>query len=282
MRSVIQGHVLTLILDRPARRNAINAAMREQLFTQLDAAASDPAVAAVVLTGAGGNFCAGADLGSFEELDDMRAYRHVSHRLTGLMDAVQRLEKPVIAALDGIATGAGLTLALCCDWRIATPDARLLFREGRLALIPTHGGVARLVKLIGLARATQALLGGEDLDARAAAALGLVNEISDGEPLDAARARAERMLERSPLSSARPSGCCTSRPTPTFTMQCSPRAWRRARCSGPRITVRDWPPCATAASRPSWGANGDSDRAGRRQSDDRLRRVACAHSCSRR
>src|SRR5205807_1655543 len=106
----------------------------------LDDAARDASVSALVLTGADGTFCAGGDLGSFEDLHDGRIYRHISHGLTALMDAIERLEKPTVAAIDGVATGAGLTLALCCDWRIASPEARLLFREGRLGLVPTHGG----------------------------------------------------------------------------------------------------------------------------------------------
>jgi enoyl-CoA hydratase/carnithine racemase len=153
-----------------------------------------------VLTGAGGAFCAGGDLGSFDELHDARVYRHASHRLTELMDATERLEKPVVAAIVGVATGAGLTLALACDWRVAAPGARLLFREGRLNLVPTHGGIMRLVKLVGLARAKEALLGGDDLDAAAALRLGLVSEVADGDPVATARARAELMLRRAPLS----------------------------------------------------------------------------------
>jgi enoyl-CoA hydratase/carnithine racemase len=116
------------------------------------------------------------------------------------MDALERLEKPTIAAINGVATGAGLTLALCCDWRIASPEARLLFREGRLGLVPTHGGVGRLVKLVGLARATEALLGGDDLDAAGALRLGLVNEVPTGDLLEATFDRAVRMSRRAPLS----------------------------------------------------------------------------------
>ena len=115
------------------------------------------------------------------------------------MDAIERLEKPVVAAIDGVATGAGLALALACDWRIGSPRARLLFREGRLNLVPTHGGVTRLVKLLGLARAKEVLLGGDDLDAEAARRLGLVMEL-DEDPVAAARARAHVMLRRAPLS----------------------------------------------------------------------------------
>jgi enoyl-CoA hydratase/carnithine racemase len=192
--------VLTVTLDRPERRNAIDAQLRDGLAARLDDIARDPAVSAVILTGAGGNFCAGGDLGSFEELHDQRLYRHVSHGLSALMDAVERLEKPVIAAIDGVVTGVGLTLALSCDWRIASRSARLLFREGRLGLVPTHGGVARLVKLVGLAHAKEAMLGGDDLDPSAALRLGLITEIADGDLLDAAHARARRMLQRAPLS----------------------------------------------------------------------------------
>jgi enoyl-CoA hydratase/carnithine racemase len=195
----LEEGVLTLTLDRPDRRNAIDEAMRAALAAALDDAARAPAVRAVVLTGAGGAFCAGGDLGRFDELHDARLYRHVAHGLSELMDAVERLEKPVVAAVDGVATGAGLTLALACDWRVASPRARLLFREGRLNLVPTHGGVARLVKLVGLARAKEALLGGDDLDAAGALRLGLVTEVAD-DALATAQDRARRMLVRAPLS----------------------------------------------------------------------------------
>jgi enoyl-CoA hydratase/carnithine racemase len=191
---------LTLTLDRPERRNALDPEMRDELAAALDDAARSPAVRAVVITGAGGSFCAGGDLGAFEDLHDPRVYRHVSHELTAVLDAVERLEKPMVAAIDGVATGAGLTLALCCDWRTAGTGARLIFREGRLGLVPTHGGVTRLVKLIGLARAKEALLGGDDLDAPAALRLGLVSEVVDGDPVAAAQERARRMLRRAPLS----------------------------------------------------------------------------------
>jgi enoyl-CoA hydratase/carnithine racemase len=192
--------VLTLTLNRPEHRNALDERLRAALALALDGAARDPGVRAVVLTGAGGSFCAGGDIGRFEELHDARVYRHVAHALSELMEALERLEKPVVAAVDGVATGAGLTLALACDWRVASPRARLRFREGRLNLVPTHGGVTRLVKLVGLARATEALLGGDDLDAADALRLGLVTEIADGDPVAAARARAQRMLRRAPLS----------------------------------------------------------------------------------
>src|SRR6185437_6173902 len=196
--------VVTLTLNRPERRNAIDPALRDALAAALDDAATDPAVRGVVITGAGGAFCAGGDLARFDELHDARAYRHVAHRLTDLVESIERLEKPVVAAIDGVVTGAGLALALACDWRVGAPTTRVLFREGRVGLVPTHGGLTRLVKLLGLARAKEVLLGGDDLDAAAAHAAGLVSELApSAEVLPAvARARVERMLGRAPLSFA--------------------------------------------------------------------------------
>jgi enoyl-CoA hydratase/carnithine racemase len=198
------GGVVTLTLNRPERRNAIDPALRDALAAALDDAATDSAVRGVVLTGAGGAFCAGGDLARFDDLHDARAYRHVSHRLTDLVESIERLEKPVVAAIDGVVTGAGLALALACDWRIGAPTTRVLFREGRVGLVPTHGGLTRLVKLLGLARAKEVLLGGEDLDADAALAAGLLSEIAPdtAELPDVARARVGRMLGRAPLSFA--------------------------------------------------------------------------------
>jgi enoyl-CoA hydratase/carnithine racemase len=207
----LDGAVLTLTLNRPERRNAIDPELCDALAEALDRAALDLDVRGVVITGAGGAFCAGGDLGSFDELHDARVYRHVAHRLTDLVESIERLEKPVVAAIDGVVTGAGLALALACDWRVGSPGARFLFREGRLGLVPTHGGLTRLVKLVGLARAKEVLLGGEDLDARAALAAGLLSEVADGEAAAGgsggaavllARARVERMLARAPLSFA--------------------------------------------------------------------------------
>jgi enoyl-CoA hydratase/carnithine racemase len=200
----VQDGVAVVTLNRPERRNALTRPMLEDLGAVLREVESDDDIACLVLTGAGGAFCAGGDLSRFDELHDARAYRHVAHRLTDLVESVERLEKPVVAAIDGVVTGAGLALALACDWRIGTPGARILFREGRVGLVPTHGGLTRLVKLLGLAKAKEALLGGEDLDAEAARGAGLLSELAPGaDELPAlAHARVDKMLGRAPLSFA--------------------------------------------------------------------------------
>jgi enoyl-CoA hydratase/carnithine racemase len=195
--------VLTVTLARPERRNAIDGELAAALRETLEAAADDPAVRAVILTGEGRAFSAGGDLSRFERDWDPREFRHDSHRLTSLISLVERLEKPVVAAINGVATGAGTQLALACDVRLMAAGARFVYREGRLGIIPAHGGVTRLVKLIGLARARDVLLGGEGVPAAEAARLGMVTEVVPADRLlDAARERVALMLERSPQAYA--------------------------------------------------------------------------------
>jgi len=202
-RSLSDAGVLTVALARPEQRNAIDAELAAALREAFEAAADDAAVRAVILTGEGRAFSAGGDLARFERDWDPRAFRHDSHRLTQLISLVERLEKPTVAAINGVATGAGTQLALACDVRLMAASARFVYREGRLGIIPSHGGVTRLVKLIGLARARDVLLGGEEVSAAEAQRLGLVTEVVEDERLlDAARERVALMLARSPQAYA--------------------------------------------------------------------------------
>jgi enoyl-CoA hydratase/carnithine racemase len=193
--------VLLVALNRPERRNAIDDAMAEALRAAFERAATDGAVRAVILTGEGQAFSAGGDLSRFERDWDPREFRHESHRLTQLISLVERLEKPTVAAVNGVATGAGTQLALVCDVRLMAPTARFVYREGRLGIIPSHGGVTRLVKLIGLARAKDVILGGEEVSAEEALRLGLVTAV-EPDVVAAARERVALMLERSPQAYA--------------------------------------------------------------------------------
>ncbi|HET6549419.1 MAG TPA: enoyl-CoA hydratase/isomerase family protein [Solirubrobacter sp.] len=193
--------VLVVALARPERRNAIDAEMADALRIAFENAADDATVRAVILTGRGTAFSAGGDLSRFERDWDPREFRHDSHRLTQVVSLVERLEKPTAAAINGVATGAGTQLALACDVRLMAADARFVYREGRLGIIPSHGGVTRLVKLIGLARARDVLLGGEEVSAEEAARLGLVTAVVD-DVMAAARERVALMLQRSPQAYA--------------------------------------------------------------------------------
>jgi enoyl-CoA hydratase/carnithine racemase len=199
VRGLVDG-LLTLVLNRPEQRNAIDPELCAALAGALDDAATTREIRAVVVTGAGGTFCSGGDLGSVSGLGDPDARHRVSERLSALIERFERLEKPTIAVVDGAATGAGLALALAADWRIGTPRTRLLYREGGLGMIATHGGCARLVKLVGLSRAREAMLGGDDLGAEQAYRLGLLSEVVAVDALAAAGQRADRMRRRAPLS----------------------------------------------------------------------------------
>jgi len=203
LRTETEDGVLTVTLARPERRNAIDGEMTSKLRDAIEAAADDPQVRALILTGEGNAFSAGGDLSRFERDWDPREFRHDSHRLTSLITLLERLEKPTVAAINGAVTGAGTQLALVCDVRLAAASARFIYREGRLGIIPSHGGVTRLVKLIGQARARDILLGGEELSAQEARCAGLVTAVhADDELLGAARSRVARMLERSPQAYA--------------------------------------------------------------------------------
>ena len=175
--------------------------MADALRLAFENAADDGTVRAVILTGKGRAFSAGGDLSRFERDWDPREFRHDSHRLTQLISLVERLEKPTVAAINGVATGAGTQLALACDVRLMAADARFVYREGRLGIIPSHGGVTRLVKLIGLARARDVILGGEEVSAEEAHRLGLVTDVVERR-VAAARERLALMLQRSPQAYA--------------------------------------------------------------------------------
>jgi enoyl-CoA hydratase/carnithine racemase len=197
----LEEGVLTIRLDRPEARNALTDEMVDGLRAQLERAATDDAVAGVVLTGTGTAFCAGADLSRFDGVADGRRFRFDSYRLTELVAVIERIEKPVVAAVNGVAVGLGVQLALACDLRVGGVSARFAFTEGKIGLLPTHGGVGRLVKLVGLARARDLLLGSATIDAAQALAVGLLTEVVDDDDLvTAARRLVERALVRAPES----------------------------------------------------------------------------------
>ena len=193
--------VLTITLSRPEARNALTGEMLSGLRAALEGAATDDAVSAVVITGTGTAFCAGVDLARFDESPDGRRFRFESHRLTELVGLIERIEKPIVGAVNGFAVGFGVQLALACDLRIGGASASFAFTEGKLGLLPTHGGVARLVKFVGLARARDLLLGSATIDAPRAFELGLLTEVVPDEQLPAASlALVERALVRAPQS----------------------------------------------------------------------------------
>jgi enoyl-CoA hydratase/carnithine racemase len=199
LRTTIKDGTLLAELNRPDKRNALDEALQGELLRLFTDAAHEPEVRGIILTGSGEAFSAGGDLSRFERDWDPAEFRAQSHELSRLIGAVERLEKPVVAAINGLATGAGTQLALSCDLRIASENARFLYREDMIGFIPSHGGCARLVKLVGLARARDILLGGEDLDAAEALRYGLVTKVVPHERLlEEARERLRHIFRRAP------------------------------------------------------------------------------------
>jgi enoyl-CoA hydratase/carnithine racemase len=199
LRTTLDDGALLVKLNRPEKRNAFDGALQGELLRVFTDAAHEREVRGVILTAAGEAFSAGGDLSRFERAWGQAEFRAHSHELTRLISSIERLEKPVIAAIGGLATGAGTQLALSCDLRLASENARFVFREGIIGLIPSHGGCVRLVKLVGLARARDIVLGGQDLDADEAYRHGLVTEIVPHEKLlDEAKERLRFILERAP------------------------------------------------------------------------------------
>jgi len=179
------GAVLTITLNRPDVLNAFNAAMHQALGEALEEAA-DASVRAVVLTGAGRGFCVGQDLTEFRE-----SAGDIGDRLRGNYHpnvlAIRRLEKPVIAAVNGAAAGAGLSFACACDLRIAADSASFVPAFINIGLVPDSGGTYFVTHLLGHARAFEWMTSGRKLSAAEAHQWGLVSEVVESDAL-AARA----------------------------------------------------------------------------------------------
>ncbi|MBP1449296.1 MAG: enoyl-CoA hydratase/isomerase family protein, partial [Thermoproteus sp.] len=196
--------VVWIILNRPERLNAINAKMVEELSTALDeiAKADYDKVRAVVITGTGRAFCAGADVTGFLGATPVLAYK-LSRGLHELTEKIERLDRPVICAINGYALGGGLELALACDIRIASETAQLGLPEVNLGLFPGGGGTQRLARLVGLARAKEIIFTGDNISAREAERIGLVNRAVPPERLEQeARALALKLAEKPPIALA--------------------------------------------------------------------------------
>lgn len=191
-----QGWTL-LTLNRPAARNALNTALLAAISQALTGLAQEPACRAVVLTGAGGNFAAGADIGEIEhkrstDSEDDPRKMHWSR--------IRAFPKPLIAAVDGFALGGGFELALMADCLVLGGTARVGLPETSLGLIPGAGGGQRLLALVGRARATRLVLTGEIIDAATAIDWGIAGWRADGEALPIAAELAARLAGRAPLA----------------------------------------------------------------------------------
>ncbi len=196
LRIETRDDVLTVTLDRPESLNALNATMRRELLAAFKAAARDDGVRAVVLTGEGRGFCSGADLRGGAGEREFR--RVITTEYNPLILAIRGLPKPVIAAVNGVAAGAGVSLALACDLVYAAEEARFVLAFVRIGLVPDSGITRTLVRTLGRHRAAALVFSGEPMPAAEAARAGLVNEVVPLERLAAHTAAVAAQLASGP------------------------------------------------------------------------------------
>jgi enoyl-CoA hydratase/carnithine racemase len=187
-----QGRAAILTINRPAVLNALNRKTIDELWQAVQSFRTDDKVGGVIITGSGPKaFAAGADIRELAAMTPMSA-QALSHQGHALMESIETLGKPVIAAVNGYALGGGCELAMACTMRLASDSAKFGQPEVTLGLIPGYGGSQRLPRLIGKGRALQMILSGKAIDAQDALRIGLVNEIV---PAAALMERATNLLE---------------------------------------------------------------------------------------
>jgi enoyl-CoA hydratase/carnithine racemase len=195
----------TITLNRPDKYNALTSGSLEDLGQAVEALASRADVKAVVLCGVGKAFCSGMDVSEIERMIGLSlpGRRALLRRWGRAIGAFELIEKPVVAALHGWVLGAGLELALACDVRAATTDAKLGLVETRLGGIPDGGGCTRLARFVGLGRAKEMIMTGNAVPAEEAHRIGLVNRIAPAGELErTARELARELLQGGPLGVA--------------------------------------------------------------------------------
>jgi enoyl-CoA hydratase/carnithine racemase len=193
------GATAVLTLNRPEARNALDPTLRQALAAVIPQLRDDPEVKAVVITGSGGHFCAGGDVKAMKPSspaqDKVFGARERLLNLDRWFDELVDLEKPVIAAVDGSAFGAGLSLALAADFIFASPRARFCSVFARLGFVPDAGGMYLLPRAIGLPRAKDMVFSARVVEAPEALAIGLVQRICEGDVLQAAIDHAARFRD---------------------------------------------------------------------------------------
>ncbi len=203
LRSERRGTTVLLAIAREHAGNSISREVSAALAAALEAAAGDRDLRAVVITGAGGRFfSSGGDIKQYRELDSRAALEAAFRGPRALMERIETLPIPVIAAINGWALGGGAELALACDLRIASAGARIGFPYVRLGLMPGWHGTERLLRACGYAAAMQLLMSGEPVAAAEARRLGLVSEVVEADVVEAALALAARFEHAAPLSLA--------------------------------------------------------------------------------
>lgn len=202
LRDSVDG-ILRLTFNRPEALNSFNIEMKESLLAALKDAARDKSVRVLVLTGAGRAFSAGQDLKERSAPGVADLGTELRTRYNPIVLAMRRLEKPVIGAINGVAAGAGISVALACDMRIAADNASFIEVFGRVGLVPDTGSTWFLPRLVGYAKAAEMMFTTDPIDAATAERIGLVNRVVPADQLAAeTNALATKLAQAAPLALA--------------------------------------------------------------------------------
>jgi 2-(1,2-epoxy-1,2-dihydrophenyl)acetyl-CoA isomerase len=195
--------VLTLTLNRPDALNSFTVEMKEALLAALKGAARDPEVRAIVLTGAGRAFSAGQDLKERQAPGVSDLGTELRVRYNPIILAMRRLEKPIVGAINGVAAGAGISVAMACDIVLAAENATFIEAFSRVGLVPDTGSTWFLPRLVGLPRAAEMMFTGDPVDAATAERIGLINRVVPADKLmEEANSLATRLANSAPIALA--------------------------------------------------------------------------------
>ncbi len=186
LRLEVADAIATITLDRPEALNALTVPVKVGLLDALRTIARDRSIRAVILTGAGRAFCAGQDLAEREEPEAAPLDVELRERYVPIVRAMAALDRPIVAAVNGVAAGAGMSLALACDLRIAAESARFVLAFGRIGLVPDSGASWWLPRIVGAGQAAELALLGGSVDAARALRIGLVTRVVPDAELGAA------------------------------------------------------------------------------------------------
>ncbi len=201
----ISDHIATITLNRPDRLNALTSLMRKEFLDAMVLSDEDSDVRVIIITGAGRGFCSGGDLKAMNNASTSDRSNALSERVTPIRDkvvlAMRNANKPVIAAVNGAAAGAGMNIALACDIRIASNTARFGQTFSRRGLHPDWGGTYFLPRIVGMAKACELIWSGRMIDGAEALSLGIVSELTEPEKLmDRTLAMAKTFAEGPPIA----------------------------------------------------------------------------------
>ncbi len=198
-----QGPITILTLNRPERLSAWNMQMRQEMRAAVTELVEDDGLRVAIVTGSGRAFAAGEDVTGMGDLTALgpRGFRRHVRLFHNIFDDIEQMEVPVIAAINGVAAGGGLELALSCDFRFASRSARMGLPETNVGLIPGSGGISRLVKIVGPSKAKRLVMTGEIIGAQRALEIGLVDEVHEDDALlGKALEFAELLASKAPLA----------------------------------------------------------------------------------